>query len=168
MSSRGQCYLFSNQLYPTPHWGGEKNNTYQELERFSLRCYNSHILVDKELLCVVVLLLSPWSCCTQTGGGGMRLYGGCVGEVLGVSVRSSSLSSSTDSSSEFSSSSSSSSSDSSAQRTRGKKKKNPHWQDMMVRDSPAYTQKTTCLMCKQGTRVFVPFCVISCLQRPSP
>lgn len=37
----------------------------------------------------------------------MRLYGGCVEVVLGVSVRSSSLSSSTDSS-EFSSSSSSS------------------------------------------------------------
>lgn len=37
----------------------------------------------------------------------MRLYGGCVEDVLGVSVRSSSLSSSTDSS-EFSSSSSSS------------------------------------------------------------
>lgn len=36
----------------------------------------------------------------------MRLYGGCVEDVLGVSVRSSSLSSSTDSS-EFSSSSSS-------------------------------------------------------------
>lgn len=38
----------------------------------------------------------------------MKLYGGCVEDVLGVSVRSSSLSSSTDSS-EFSSSSSSSS-----------------------------------------------------------
>lgn len=54
----------------------------------------------------IVLVLSPWLRWTQTGGGGMRLYGGCVEDVLGVSVRSSSLSSSTDSS-EFSSSSSS-------------------------------------------------------------
>lgn len=50
----------------------------------------------------------------------MRLYGGCVEDVLGVSVRSSSLSSSTDSS-EFSSSSSSSGSS-----VGGKEKKQNH------------------------------------------
>lgn len=55
-----------------------------------------------------VLILSPWLRWTQTGGGGMRLYGGCVEDVLDVSVWSSSLSSSTDSS-EFSKSSSRSS-----------------------------------------------------------
>lgn len=110
MDSRGQYYLFSDQFQPAPHWKKKWHWLIHD-------SYSSTrvILKDCVLLLVFVILkktkrvliLSPWLCWTQTGGGGMRLYGGCVDDVFGVSVRSSSLSSSTDSS-EFSSSSSSS------------------------------------------------------------